>query len=74
MTALSMARLAAVLGAFALLLGVIVLVALATGPSEAGFSTVTGILIGGDESVDFDPALRDIVLRVRLPRVVLGLP
>ena len=72
MTALSMARLVGVLGGFALLLGGIVLVALATGPSEVGFSELSGILLEAGESSDFEPALRDIVLRVRLPRVVLG--
>lgn len=73
MKRLSMLRLASVLGVLALLLTLISVLALATGPSDVGFRDVVGILLGGVDVGDVDPAIRDIVLRVRLPRVILGL-
>jgi iron complex transport system permease protein len=46
-------------------------IGLATGPSAVGVADVLRILLNpGDGALD--PALRDIVLRVRLPRVLLG--
>jgi iron complex transport system permease protein len=58
-----------VLGTLLLMLLVISLLALATGPSKVGVPDVVHLLLGGSG----DPAARDIVLGVRLPRVVLGL-
>ena len=71
MKRLSPARLALVLGVLSAAVGVITLVALATGPSDVGWSQVAGIFLS--DGSDVDAATRDIVLRVRGPRVVLGL-
>lgn len=65
---LSLARMLAVLGSMAVALVAISLFALATGPSGIGMAEVVGLLIDGEG----DAAVRDIVLSVRLPRVVLG--
>jgi len=58
-----------VLGTLTLVLILIALVALATGPSHVGVGEVVDLLLRGTG----EPASRDIVLGVRLPRVVLGL-
>lgn len=63
---------AGVLGLLASAVALIALVSLATGPSNVGLGDVISALVpGGDEAVS--PAARDIVLRVRWPRTVLGL-
>ncbi len=69
MTRLSLPRMIAVLGLLALGLGIISLIALAVGPSSIGVAEVIDLILGraGGE------ASADIVLRVRLPRLVLGL-
>jgi iron complex transport system permease protein len=72
MMRLSFARLFTVLGTFTAALVGITLLALATGPSEVGWGDVARLLLGSDAS-EIDAATRDIVLRVRLPRVILGL-
>jgi iron complex transport system permease protein len=66
---LSLARMFLVLGTLLASLILITLVALATGPSNIGFDEVFDLVIRGTG----EPASRDIVLGVRLPRVVLGL-
>jgi iron complex transport system permease protein len=58
-----------VLGTLTLVLILIALVALATGPTHVGVGEVVDLLLRGTG----EPASRDIVLGVRLPRVVLGL-
>jgi iron complex transport system permease protein len=66
---LSLAHMVFVLGTLLALLMAITLVALATGPTNVGFGEVVDLLfqdLGASAS-------RDIVLGVRLPRVVLGL-
>ncbi len=52
-----------------LFLVLIALVALATGPTNVGVGEVVDLLLRGTG----EPASRDIVLGVRLPRIVLGL-
>lgn len=69
MIRLSLTRMVLVLGSLSLLLAAIALAALATGPSRVGFGEVIDLLSGQVS----DPTTRDIVLGVRLPRVVLGL-
>ena len=69
MIRLSLSRMIFVLGTLGALLMVITLVALATGPSNVGVGEVVDLLLRGTG----EPASRDIVLGVRLPRVVLGL-
>ncbi|MCA9505280.1 MAG: iron ABC transporter permease [Spirochaetaceae bacterium] len=69
MIRLSGLRLVGVLGALVAVLVIVALVALATGPSGVGVGDVMALLRG--ESID--PAARDILLAVRLPRLVLGL-
>ena len=72
MIRLSTARMVAVLGTLVGALLVISVVALATGPSAIGLGEVVQLLLsGGDPSMD--PAIRDIVLGVRAPRLLLGL-
>jgi iron complex transport system permease protein len=66
---LSLARMFLVLGTLLASLILITLVALATGPSNIGVDEVFDLVIRGTG----EPASRDIVLGVRLPRVVLGL-
>ncbi len=69
MIRLSLGRMIFVLGLLALVLMAITLVALAIGPSQVGVGEVVDLLIrGAGES-----ASREIVLGVRLPRIVLGL-
>jgi iron complex transport system permease protein len=58
-----------VLGTLTLVLILIALVALATGPTHVGVGEVVDLLLRGTG----EPASRDIVLGVRLPRVILGL-
>ncbi len=78
MIRLSMGRLVSVLGLLAGLLAVICLFALATGPSDVGVSEVLAILLGGTggaggaSPTGSELASVDIVLGVRLPRIVLG--
>ncbi len=72
MIALSATRMLIVLGTLAGALLLIALGALATGPSSIGVGDVAQLILGGDE-VSIDPATRDIVLGIRLPRVILGL-
>ena len=69
MIRLSLSRMIFVLGTLGALLMVITLVALATGPSNVGVGEVVDLFLRGTG----EPASRDIVLGVRLPRVVLGL-
>ena len=69
MIRLSLARMIFVLGTLTLVLILIALVALATGPTPVGVGEVADLLLRGTG----EPASRDIVLGVRLPRVVLGL-
>ena len=69
MIRLSLARMILVLGTLLGLLILITLVALATGPSTIGVAEVIDLLFRGTG----EPTSRDIVLGVRLPRVVLGL-
>lgn len=69
MIRLSLARMIFVLGTLTLVLILIALVALATGPTHVGVGEVVDLLLRGTG----EPASRDIVLGVRLPRVVLGL-
>jgi len=66
---LSMARMVFVLGTLLAVLLAITLIALATGPTNVGFGELVDLLIRDTG----EPASRDIVLGVRLPRVVLGL-
>jgi iron complex transport system permease protein len=58
-----------VLGTLLAVLLAITLIALATGPTNVGFGELVDLLIRDTG----EPASRDIVLGVRLPRVVLGL-
>ncbi len=67
MTALTKRRLAEVLALFTLLLAASLLVGLAVGPSGLSPERVLGALCGSGPAAD-----ADIVLRVRLPRVVLA--
>ena len=69
MIRLSLARMIFVLWTLTLVLILIALVALATGPTPVGVGEVADLLLRGTG----EPASRDIVLGVRLPRVVLGL-
>ena len=69
MIRLNKARLVSVLGVLTLVLVVIVLFALATGPARLSLAEVFRALVLGEGS----DATRDIVLGVRLPRVALGL-
>ena len=69
MIRLSLARMILVLGTLTLVLILIALVALATGPTHVGVGEVVDLLLRGTG----EPASRDIVLGVRLPRVILGL-
>lgn len=69
MIRLSLARMFFVLGTLLVSLILITLVALATGPSSIGVDEVFDLVVRGTG----DPASRDIVLGVRLPRVILGL-
>jgi iron complex transport system permease protein len=66
---LSFARMVLVLGVLSAALAAISLVALATGPSSVGVGEVIDLLIGDSA----EAASADIVLRVRLPRLILGL-
>jgi len=66
---LSLARMVFVLGTLLAVLLAITLIALATGPTNVGFGELVDLLIRDTG----EPASRDIVLGVRLPRVVLGL-
>jgi iron complex transport system permease protein len=66
---LSYPRMIFVLALLSLTLMAISLLALAMGPSNVGLGEVVELLLGGHG----DPASRDIVLGVRLPRVILGL-
>ena len=64
------------LGALALGLGLISIIALAMGPSNVGLSEVIDVIL--DPAVILAPgtggdASTDIILRVRLPRLILGL-
>jgi iron complex transport system permease protein len=69
---LSRARMVAVLGSLAAALLVISLIALSTGPSSVGVGDIARLLLNGD-SAAVDPAVRDIVLGIRFPRLILGL-
>ena len=69
MIRLSLARMVLVLGTLLAVLLAITLIALATGPTNVGFGELVDLLIRDTG----EPASRDIVLGVRLPRVVLGL-
>jgi iron complex transport system permease protein len=68
LTHLTRARVAAWLGALTVLLGGAVALGLATGPSGLALSEIGAVLSGADDS----SSAADIVLRVRLPRVLLG--
>jgi iron complex transport system permease protein len=69
MIRLSYSRMFFVLASLTLALIAISLLALAMGPSSVGLGEVVDLLLGGSG----DPASRDIVLGIRLPRVILGL-
>ena len=69
MIRLSLGRMLGVLGGLAVALVSIAVFALSTGPSEIGLSEVVDLLLRGEGAA----ASRDVVLGVRLPRVVLGL-
>ena len=72
MIRLSTGRMVAVLGTLFAALLLISIAALATGPSTIGIGEVAQLLLsGGDPSID--PSIRDIVLGVRGPRLLLGL-
>jgi len=74
MTRLSLSRMVLVLGGLALGLGFISMIALATGPSSIGLSEVVDVILGqGPTSIAGGDASADIILRVRLPRLILGL-
>ena len=81
MIRLSWRRITLVLGLLTGALLASVLVALATGPTEVGMGDLLSLIVGDNNgnSPDsgrpgaVDAATRDILLRVRLPRVVLGL-
>lgn len=68
MKRLSLARLVAVLGSLSVGLALCIVLALASGPAAIGVGDVADVIRG----VASDGASVDIVLRVRLPRVVLG--
>ena len=68
MGVLTARRVAATLVLLALVLGAAMLLGLASGPSGLGASEIARALAGGEASA----ASRDIVLRIRLPRVVLA--
>jgi iron complex transport system permease protein len=68
-TRLSFARMILVLGILSLVLAASCLLALATGPSQIGVGDLVRLVIDGSG----DAATEDIVFRVRLPRLVLGL-
>jgi cobalamin transport system permease protein len=68
MIRLSRARMVLVLGAISTGLVVITVCALAIGPSPIGIDEVVELLLRGNG----DAAARDIILGVRLPRVILG--
>lgn len=68
MIRLSMAQMIFVLGILSVALFTILLFALSTGPSDVGIGEVIELLFRNTG----EPASRDIVLGVRLPRVVLG--
>ncbi|MHA7837641.1 MAG: FecCD family ABC transporter permease [bacterium] len=70
MIRLTAGRLLVVLGTMGLALAAISLVALASGPSSVGIEEVLALVLGTAEG---DPAARDILLGVRLPRLVLGM-
>ena len=73
MIRLSSLRMIAVLGSLSLGLVVISLVALASGPSDIGFKDVLGLLsLHSLPEIGVGTAT-DIIFRVRLPRLVLGL-
>jgi iron complex transport system permease protein len=75
MKRLSLARMVLVLGVLCLGLGLISVNALATGPSNIGLAEVVQLFFGvGGSAADLrgEPAA-DIVLGIRLPRLVLGL-
>lgn len=72
MIRLSARRMAMVLGSLGAALLVIAIGALATGPSAVSVTDVASLVLGGPDA-SADPAIRDIVLGVRGPRVVLGL-
>lgn len=84
MIRLSLPRMVLVLGALSVGLGFIALVALATGPSSISFTEVVDVLLGQDMGTGVGgrigeqvgslgrDAAADIVLRVRLPRLILG--
>jgi iron complex transport system permease protein len=65
---LTPAKVGAMLGALLLLLVAVAFVGLGVGPSGLSLREVAGVLLGGDTS----GATADIVLRVRLPRVLLA--
>jgi iron complex transport system permease protein len=71
MRRLTRRRLAGVLGSLSALLLLAIVVALGTGPSVVAMPDLIRILLADGQN-EVDPALRDIVLRVRLPRVLLG--
>ncbi len=72
MIRLSTGRMVSVLGTLVAALLLISLFALATGPSTIGIDEVLQLLLSGDDA-SIDPAIRDIVLGVRGPRLLLGL-
>ncbi len=69
MKTLTRRRIAGVLGLLSLLVLASAFVGLATGPSGIGARAALGALVGGESG----GATADIVLRVRLPRVLLAL-
>ncbi len=69
MIRLSLGRMVLVLGVLSAALAAISLLALSIGPSSVGVGEVIDLLIGDSA----EAASIDIVLRVRLPRVILGL-
>ncbi|HEB91517.1 MAG TPA: iron ABC transporter permease [Deltaproteobacteria bacterium] len=69
MIRLSRTRVGLVLGLLAFLLLLIVFFAVATGPSNLSLGDVLDVLVGRSE----DRTARDILFRIRLPRVYLGL-
>jgi len=73
MIRLSLSRMFLVLGALSLGLVVISLIALGTGPSDIGLTEVVDSLLGRSADSGVAQASVDIVLRVRLPRLILGL-
>ncbi len=69
MIRLSRRRVVLVLSVLGLALVAIAVVGIATGPSEIGIDDVLSLMLGDGS----DQATRDIVLGVRLPRVILGM-